>query len=37
MKKVRQVRLIVFVCKAKDLKVRISEEWKKIEKIKRGA
>lgn len=33
----KQLRLIGFLCKAKDLNMRINEEWKKIEKMKRGA
>lgn len=30
----KQIRLISFICKAKDLKVRLNEEWENAEKRK---
>jgi len=30
----KQIRLIGFICKAKDLKIRLNEEWERAEKIK---
>ena len=30
----KQIRLISFTCKAKDLIPRLNEEWEKLEKIK---
>ncbi len=34
MKQIKQIRLISFICKAKDLTTRITEEWQKLEKMK---
>lgn len=31
----KQVRLVGFICKAKDLPFRLREEWEKVEKIKK--
>jgi hypothetical protein len=31
----KQIRLIGFICKAKDLTTRLNEEWEKLEKIKK--
>lgn len=30
----KQIRFIGFICKAKDLKTRLNEEWEKAEKRK---
>lgn len=30
----KQIRLIGFICKAKDLTTRLNEEWGKLEKMK---
>lgn len=30
----KQIRLVGFICKAKDLNIRLKEEWEKAEKIK---
>lgn len=31
----KQIRLIGFTCKARDLITRLNEEWEKLEKIKK--
>ncbi|CAK7067136.1 MAG: hypothetical protein TIS_04117 [Tissierella sp.] len=31
----KQIRLIGFICKAKDLTTRLNEEWEKLERIKK--
>ncbi len=31
----KQIRLISFTCKAKDLNKKLNEEWEKLERIKK--